>query len=141
MNESNKAEIRDRLGNIDQIRDILFGSQLRDYNNRIEHVEKAISILQKELRDRTDEVKQVISTEFQATVESLDKNVKSLSLKHGQEKLELEQQIDGINKKLSSAIDSLKKAIFSEIQTTSESIDNKLKSWETKDNQEKIEIR
>ena len=35
MSDLTKADLRERLGNIDQIRDILFGPQLREYTTRL----------------------------------------------------------------------------------------------------------
>ena len=34
MNQLTREDVRERLGNIDQIRDIIFGAQIRDYDNR-----------------------------------------------------------------------------------------------------------
>ena len=36
MSDLTKADVREQLSNIDQIRDILFGSQRRDYTLRID---------------------------------------------------------------------------------------------------------
>lgn len=36
MSEISREEMREKLGNIDQIRDIIFGSKQREYDSRIE---------------------------------------------------------------------------------------------------------
>ncbi|NET33039.1 MAG: hypothetical protein F6K19_13640 [Cyanothece sp. SIO1E1] len=117
MNSLTKADVRDQLSNIDQIRDILFGSQLREHGNRLEQIETSLSVLQQEVRDRTEEVKQVLSTELQASVEGLEKKIKTFTLKDNDEKVDIRQQIDRLNGRLSNNIESLDEAI--DQQTTS----------------------
>lgn len=111
MNDESKAALRERLGNIDQIRDILFGSQLRDYNTRLDRVETTVSVLQQEIRDRTDELKQSMFKEIQAVVDTLDKKIKSMSLKDHEEKVEIRQQLDRLSKRLSANVTTLDETI------------------------------
>ena len=117
MTKDNKAALRERLGNIDQIREILFGSQLRDYSNRLEQVETNLMVLQRELRDRTEEIKQVFSTEVQAALEGMEKKLKNLSVKDEEDKIEIRENIDRLSKRLSSNVANLDEAI--DQQTTS----------------------
>jgi hypothetical protein len=46
MAEITKEEMRERLGNIDQIRDIIFGAQLREYDNRFDKIDSDLSMMQ-----------------------------------------------------------------------------------------------
>ena len=117
MTKDNKAALRERLGNIDQIREILFGSQLRDYSNRLEQVETNLMVLQRELRDRTEEIKQVFSTEVQAALEGMEKKLKNISVKDEEDKIEIRENIDRLSKRLSSNVANLDEAI--DQQTTS----------------------
>jgi hypothetical protein len=141
MDELNKSDLRDRLGNIDQIRDILFGAQLRDYNNRLEQLESSLSILHQEIRTRTEEVKQVLSTEFQAANDALDKRLKSMALKDESEKVELRQQLESLNKRLTASADELKQDFFGDIQGAIESVDKKMRLSSQKDEEEKADLR
>lgn len=141
MDELNKSDLRDRLGNIDQIRDILFGAQLRDYNNRLEQLESSLSILHQEIRTRTEEVKQVLSTEFQAANDALDKRLKSMALKDEAEKVELRQQLEAANKRLSASADELKQDFFGDIQGAIEGVDKKMRLASQKDEEEKADLR
>lgn len=111
MNSMTKADFRDQISNIDQIRDILFGSQLRDHNSRLEQIEANLSGFQQEIRDRTEEVKQVLTTELQASVEGLEKKLKSLALKDNEEKVDLRQQLDLLSKRLSSNVQRLDETV------------------------------
>ncbi|MGB3239698.1 MAG: hypothetical protein WBB29_15485 [Geitlerinemataceae cyanobacterium] len=111
MNDDSKAALRERLGNIDQIRDILFGSQLREYDTRLEQVESTVSVLQQEIRDRTDDLKQSLFKEIQAVVEALEKKIKSMTLKDNEEKVDIRQQLDRLSKRLSANVTTLDETI------------------------------
>jgi uncharacterized NAD(P)/FAD-binding protein YdhS len=107
MSEISKEEMRERLGNIDQIRDIIFGPQLREYDNRFDKIESDISLLQQEMRDRIEQVKSVVSTELRSSFDSLDKKLRSISLSYQEEISDLRQQVDRVNKKFTNAVEAL----------------------------------
>ncbi len=111
MGEITKEEMRERLGNIDQIRDIIFGPQLRESNSRIAQIESDLASLQQELRDRTDQVKTALSTELRAAVDSLEKKLKSVSLSAQEESLDLRQQLDRVSKKFSNSVEALDQTV------------------------------
>jgi exonuclease VII large subunit len=115
--EITKEEMRERLGNIDQIRDIIFGPQLREYESRFDKLESNLSMLQQEMLGRVEQVKTAVSTELRAAVESIDKKIKSLSLNSQEEIADLRQQIERTNKKFTNSIESLDENI--DQQTTS----------------------
>lgn len=117
MSEISKEEMRERLGNIDQIRDIIFGPQLREYDNRFDKIESDISLLQQEMRDRIDQVKTVVSTELRSAFDSLEKKLRSISLSYQEEISDLRQQVDRVNKKFTNAVEGLDQNIDN--QTTS----------------------
>ncbi len=141
MNDVTRADLRDRLGNIDQIRDILFGSQLREYSNRLDQTETSLSVLQQEIRDRTDELKQVFSTELQAAIESFDKRLKTAALKDEEEKSEIRQQLELLNKRVNSTADEVRLQLATEIQGAVDNLDKRLRSLSSKDDEEKADLR
>jgi ElaB/YqjD/DUF883 family membrane-anchored ribosome-binding protein len=122
MNDETRAALRDRLGNIDQIRDILFGTQLREYNTRLEEVEKNVSLLNQEIRDRSDEVKQALSKDIQTLTETVEKRLKSLALKDDEEKVDMRQHIDRLSKRLSSNVTTLDETIDKQTTALRESL-------------------
>ncbi|MEM7552976.1 MAG: hypothetical protein AAF378_02560 [Cyanobacteria bacterium P01_A01_bin.84] len=106
-----KEEVRDRLGNIDQIRDIIFGAHLRDYEDKFNKMESSISLLQQEMRTNLEQLKASVTMEIKAEIESLDKKLRSLSITTQEEAFELRQQADRMNRKFSSSLQSLDDAI------------------------------
>lgn len=117
MSEISKEEMRERLGNIDQIRDIIFGPKLREYDSRIEQIECDISMLQQEMRDRLERVKTELSTDIRTSFDALEKKLKCISLNFDEESTALHQQLDRANKKFSHSIEALDQALDN--QTTS----------------------
>lgn len=117
MADINKEEMREKLGNIDQIRDIIFGPQLREYNSRLDNIESNISLLEKDLRERLEQTQNACLAELRSAVESLDTKTKSLSLTTKNDNAEIRQLIDHFNKKYSTRIDAISQTV--EQQTTS----------------------
>ncbi|WP_017720914.1 hypothetical protein [Kamptonema formosum] len=111
MPEITKEEMRERLGNIDQIRDIIFGAQIRDFNNRFEKLETELSVLQQEMHDYAAQVKSILSTELRSAIESFEKKLKSLTISTQEEAADLRQQLDRINRKFSTSIEALDEAV------------------------------
>ncbi|MCP2731158.1 hypothetical protein [Limnofasciculus baicalensis] len=114
MAEINRDQIRDRLGNIDQIRDIIFGAQLREYDSRIDKIESNLALLQQEMRDRIDQSKTSCLTEIRTVADTLEKKIKSLTLTHQNENADIRQTVDLVNKKFSNSIESLDQIIDSQ---------------------------
>lgn len=111
MAEITKEEMRERLGNIDQIRDIIFGAQLREYDNRFDKIDSDLSMMQQDIQARIEQVRTVLSTEMRTAFDSLEKKIKSISLNTQEESADMRQQIDRINRKFSSSIEALDEAI------------------------------
>src|ERR671932_723647 len=92
MGEITKEEIRDRMGNIELIRDIIFGSKLHEYDSRIDKLEANLSSLEKEMRDRTEQIK-------------------SLSLTSQKDNADIRQLIDRTYKNFAGSLDSIDKTL------------------------------
>lgn len=114
MAEITKEEMRERLGNIDQIRDIIFGAQLREYDNRFDRIESDISMLQQDIQTRLEQVKSVLTTELRAAFDSFEKKLKSINSTTQEDTADIRQQIDRVNRKFSSSIEALDEAIDSQ---------------------------
>jgi hypothetical protein len=117
VSDITKEEVRERLGNIDQIRDIIFGAQTRDYDNRFYKIESDLAMLQQETRDRFDQFKVAMTADLKASVEVLDKKLKSFNLSSQEECADLRQQVDRLARKFSSNIQTLDEAL--DTQSTS----------------------
>ncbi len=122
MAEITKEEMRERLGNIDQIRDIIFGAQLREYDNRFDKIDSDLSMMQQDMQTRTEQIKTVLSGEMRAAIDSFEKKIKSITLNTQEESADLRQQIDRVNRKFSSSIEALDEAIDSQTSSLREEV-------------------
>ena len=111
MGEITRDEIRERLGNIDQIRDIIFGAHLREFTSRLDKSEADVAAIQQEVSDRLSELKSVLALELRAAVESIDKRLKTISASTQEEAADLRQQFDRINRKFTNSIEALDETV------------------------------
>lgn len=121
MNDD-RADIGTKFGDIGQIRDILFGSQIQEYTNRIESVESSLKDLreltearfravQEDTNRRLEDLKQVLSSGFQSGIDAIEDELKSMNVKDNEEKNEIRQNVDRLSKRLSSNVATLDEAI------------------------------
>lgn len=141
MAELSKEEMRERLGNIDKIRDIIFGSKLREYENRFDKLESELSLAKQETKNQIEQVKSAFSTELQATVDSIDKKIRNINLnvQNTQEDvIETKQQIERVNRKiittkeaLNEIIDNQTTSLREDLSQTREKLQNDVSSLKT----------
>jgi hypothetical protein len=117
MRDITQEEMRDRMGNIDLIRDIIFGPKLQEYDSRIDKLESNLSLLEKETHDRIEQVKTDCLTELRSSVEALEQKIKSLSLTFQKDHADMRQLIDRTYQNFSGSLESIDKTLVS--QTTS----------------------
>ena len=117
MDEITKDEMRERIGNIDLIRDIILGSKLKKYDSRIDRLESKFSLLEQEMRDRTEQIKTDCLTELRASVDSVEEKIKSLSFTSQKDNADIRQLIDQSYKSFSSSLESLDKPIVSQTKS------------------------
>lgn len=117
MRDITQEEMRERMGNIDLIRDIIFGPKLQEYDNRIDKLESNLSLLEKETHDRIDQVKTDCLTELRSSVDALEQKIKSLSLTFQKDNADMRQLIDRTYQNFSGSLESIDKTLVS--QTTS----------------------
>jgi exonuclease VII large subunit len=122
MADLSKEEMRERLGNIDQIRDIIFGSQLREYNNRFDQIESDLSIINQDLQDRIEHTKTFLAGEIKVSVESLEKKLKLLASHQQEDMVDVKQQMDRLNRKFSNSLQSLDEAIDTQTNAVREEL-------------------
>jgi len=138
MAEISKEEMRERLGNIDQIRDILFGGQAREYNNRFEQLESNLSLIQQNLQDRIEQMRMALLSELHISVDVVEKKIKTLTLSTQEETADIRHQLEGTNRKFSHSIDAIRdnvenqtKAMKSEISQSRDKLHEEIQTLRT----------
>ncbi|MEM7712084.1 MAG: hypothetical protein AAF349_00570 [Cyanobacteria bacterium P01_A01_bin.68] len=120
MTQMLREEVRERLGNIDQIRDIIFGAQIREYETRFGKLESDISLLQQEMRSHVEQLKINFTSELKAGFENLEKKLKLFNLNNEEEAADLRLSVDRLNRKLSSSVQSLDEELDSQTKSIRE---------------------
>jgi len=114
MGEISKDEMRERMGNIELIRDIIFGPKLQDYDGRLDQLESAFSLLEKEMRDRTEQIKADCLSELRASVNSIEQKIKSLSFTSQKDNADIRQLVDRSYKSFSTSLESIDQTVLSQ---------------------------
>ncbi|MDB9313004.1 hypothetical protein PN462_07815 [Spirulina sp. CS-785/01] len=145
MAELNRKEMRERLGNVEQIREILFGTQLRTYEERFEEAENELETLgtnfeqlQQEVRDRLDAMEHSLTTlerslngEVQGMADALEKKLKYLSLTTHEENTKLWQRIEQFQQKYSTTLDTFNKNLNNKTHALREELTETQETFQT----------
>jgi predicted RNase H-like nuclease (RuvC/YqgF family) len=119
---NNQPDLGQGFNNIEQIRELLFGTQLKQLSIKLdsletmlkeqkEETEKRISVLKIETDRSLQKLQESLSTELQTSFRSLSEELKSLKEKNIQDREENDQQLESISKRLSSNVANLDEAI------------------------------
>jgi hypothetical protein len=123
-------------GNVDQIRDILFGAQMRDYERRFvrleEKVSKDVAKLREEMGKRSDDLEAFIQREVESLGDRLASEQKDRVSRDDQLKTEidalmsaLESKAADLDEKLTSSTRDLRKQILDQSKSLSKEIDSR----------------
>lgn len=86
--------------NIEQVRDILFGTQLREYNGRLDRLESELTAFKAETHDRIDQTRDSLMMELRAISETMEKKLKSHDSSRQEEAESIRQAMGRVNQKL-----------------------------------------
>ncbi len=118
MVDITRDEMRERLGNIDQIRDLLFGQKLREYEERFQKCEEyldkintELSLFETQTQDHLDKLQTSLTTELRSMRDSLEKKIKYLSMTTHEQTNQLQKELNSTAQKSSQTIDSLNKTL------------------------------
>jgi hypothetical protein len=80
MANNNKATENDisQLGNVDQIREILFGSQSREMKEKFEKLEASIKALHDEMRKKIEQTQNDFNSRMENELEALSRKMKNI---------------------------------------------------------------
>jgi DNA anti-recombination protein RmuC len=81
-------DLRDRLGSVDRVREILFGPQLRTYERQFEQLEGELKLLQQDFQQELADLETAFEKELQAALGHLDGQVQNTQ---GQVRTSLEE--------------------------------------------------
>jgi hypothetical protein len=114
MNEISKAAIRKKLGNISQLRELLLGDQLAEYNHKLEHYHQRLNSLETKLHQsqaaieaRLTQLEKKLLEQINAVASSGEKRSKYYYLKTQSEQHQLQQEFEHLSQSSQENIDLL----------------------------------
>lgn len=111
------ADFQEQFANIDQIRKILFGDQMSEYEVRLDQLEETLSDIQTKLDERVSTLQATLSADLQGAVEGLERLIKSQGLQEARERTDILNKVEQVNRRLSSGIGELDEAIHQDLGT------------------------
>jgi len=111
MAETFKEEMRDRLGNLDQIRELLFGKQSREYEYRLEQLESDLAQFQETTNHRLRELREELANEIQSAINALEKQLKYVRLNSQEEVSHLRQSVEENRQRTQARINTLNQTL------------------------------
>jgi len=121
------AEAREEEG-IDKVRDILFGAQVRQYEQRFKHLEDLIQKEIANLRSETTKSADTLETYVKKELETLSEQVKNEQTERSESVEELSGKIDGTVKNLEKKTGQLSEKVLASQRDLQEQILQQSKS-------------
>lgn len=113
--------MRKRLGNVTQLRDLLLGEKIEEYeanfvqnSQRLDKLESSLIKFQSGVNDRLNKMQESLSKEINTAVDSLQKKIQYLSLTTHEETNKLKQEIEVKSRTAFQNIDTLQNSLRSE---------------------------
>lgn len=94
MNKDKDSEMHEKLGNLERIRDLLFGEQSRNYDGRFQQMEIELENLRRDVLSRVNELKGSLTNDLNTAIDSIEKKLKYLSATADEEFEDIRQTID-----------------------------------------------
>ncbi|NEO86138.1 MAG: hypothetical protein F6J87_18060 [Spirulina sp. SIO3F2] len=140
MAELNRQDMRERLGNVEQIREILLGPQIRTSEQRLDKLEAELVEMRQELRERLDEMQTSVSKEIQGVADSFEKKLKYLSLTTHDENTKLRQKVEQTSQKSYAVLETLNKTFSSRVAGLREDVVQAQEQFQTETHAIKTKI-
>lgn len=104
MSKKTNGEIQKPPEHIEQIRDIIFGSQKREYDKLFRKIDADLSTLHEELRKRIEEMTKTFSSKLGAAVQSLEKKINLVGITSQEDAKYIKEQIELKDKKFANSL-------------------------------------
>ena len=105
-NETNKTQ-NDiaQLGNVDQIREILFGSQSRELKEKFDKLEASIKNIHEEMRKKMEQSQNDFNSKIESEVETISRKIKNMTTQQQDEFADVRDSALKQEKRLQNTLD------------------------------------
>ncbi len=108
MPRKNENKELNQLGNMEQIRELMFGSQIRSFEEDIAKLNSRLDSMNADMVGRIESIEKKLHEEHLSSVEILEQKVKNLTLATQEDSSDLKEQILMQEKKMNRDLDGLK---------------------------------
>ncbi|MBP0001605.1 MAG: hypothetical protein J7641_21885 [Cyanobacteria bacterium SID2] len=122
MNEITANQMRERLGNIDQIRDILFGDKTREYERQFQQVQSELTVLRDDLTGQIESLKSNFSSDLRRAIDALEKKIQYVNSSLDQESGDLHNQLESLESRFSSNLVIVEKSLKNQVNGLQEDL-------------------
>jgi hypothetical protein len=107
MGNENKAKNNDlsQLGNVDQIREILFGSQSREMKEKFDKLDASIKSMHDEMRKKIEQTQHEFNTRIERELEAITRKMKNIVTQQQNEFSDVRDSAIKQEKRLQNAMD------------------------------------
>ncbi len=115
-----------QLGNMDQIRELMFGPQIRKFEEDLSKLQENMDIAAKELTQKIVSLEKKLMAEQTSNMQLLEQKIKTVSNALQDESIELKEQLVRQERKANNALDDVQKVFESQVDAMKrENIQNK----------------
>ena len=122
MNEITPNQMRERLGNIDQIRDILFGDRSREYDRRFNQLESELASLRHQTTEQLESLRTVLTTDLKTAIDAMEKKLQYVNASLDEDSEDLRNQLRTVESRLSSNFVVAEKSLKGQVRNIEEEL-------------------
>lgn len=122
MNEITPNQMRERLGNIDQIRDILFGDRSREYDRRFNQLESELASLRHQTTEQLESLRTVLTTDLRTALDGIEKKLQYVNASLDEDSEDLRNQLRTVESRLSSNFVVAEKSLKGQVRNIEEEL-------------------
>jgi hypothetical protein len=113
MSNEKKAQENDlsQLGNVDQIREILFGSQSREMKERFEKLDSSIKVMHEEMRKKIEQTQSDFNIRLEGELEAIARKMKNIVTQQQNEFSDVRDSALKQEKRLQNAMDIMEEEL------------------------------
>ncbi len=104
-NTANAENDISQLGNVDQIREILFGSQSRELKEKFDKMEASIKTIHEEMRKKMEQTQNDFNSKIESEVEAIGRKIKNMTTQQQDEFSDVRDSAIKQEKRLQNALD------------------------------------
>jgi len=127
--------------NVDQIRDLIFGSQIKDFEEKFNQLNNALKTMEEKITNAFSESHIKLQKETERSLEALEKKVDNLSTSTHKERVKLKELIDTTDEGLQDQLNNQKDEFATKLKIMKENTSDEHKKISESMNSIKAEIQ